>query len=85
MRYRYECSTCGEFEIDHPHTERLTQCPRCQASVHRLMPRRVSVVYKAWGFYTTDKALKAEPSDVSPRQREKMLEPEKGYASDKSF
>ena len=84
MRYRYECDVCGEFEIEHPHTDHLAKCPTCESSVRRLVPKRISVVYKAWGFYSTDKSLKSEPWDVSPRQREKMLEPEKGYASDKA-
>jgi len=62
--YEYECKKCGKhFEIfqsmrDAP----LKICPDCGSEVRRLINGGGGVIFKAGGFYSTDKGLAAKKS-----------------------
>jgi putative FmdB family regulatory protein len=61
--YEYRCRNGHEFEVfqamsDDP----VTVCEECGAPVERVF-RPVAVHFKGSGFYTTDYARKASPSD----------------------
>ena len=64
--YEYSCQNCGRFEVLQKITASpLTECPKCQGEVQRLISAP-AVVYKASGFYTTDNrpsSYKSEAGD----------------------
>lgn len=53
--YDYACSTCGNrFEVRQSmRDDPLTECPRCQGAVRRVI-HAPAVVFKGSGFYKTD-------------------------------
>lgn len=52
--YEYFCEKCGVFEEFHSMSTALTQCPKCQGKVRRLISRNNNVIFKGSGFYITD-------------------------------
>ena len=53
--YEYKCAKCGKFEkLQKVNDEVLTECPRCEGEVERLISKNVGVVFKGSGFYKTD-------------------------------
>lgn len=67
MKYDYRCFNrkCGMvFELDVPITPTLRRhtkisCPYCHSrNVTKLIPRKINVIYKGSGFYSTDKNKK---------------------------
>jgi len=54
--YEYKCTNCGHtFEAFQSITEEpLTRCPKCKASVRRVINGGMGVIFKGSGFYTTD-------------------------------
>ena len=52
--YEYLCEKCGVFEEFHSMSYSLTQCPKCQGKVRRLISRNNNVIFKGSGFYITD-------------------------------
>ncbi|MDD3695597.1 MAG: zinc ribbon domain-containing protein [Lentisphaeria bacterium] len=54
--YDYLCDTCGHhFEHFQSMNEaKLEVCPRCQASVRRLIGAGSGIIFKGSGFYCTD-------------------------------
>ena len=52
--YEYYCEKCGVFEEFHSINTTLTQCPKCQGKVRRLISRNNNVIFKGSGFYITD-------------------------------
>jgi putative FmdB family regulatory protein len=61
--YEYKCPKCGVFEAMQRITEpSLKKCPTCKSKVARQMSRG-SFVLKGSGWYATDYAKKAAPSD----------------------
>lgn len=52
--YEYYCEKCGVFEEFHSISTALTECPKCQGKVRRLISRNNNVIFKGSGFYITD-------------------------------
>lgn len=53
--YDYRCENCGKFEKLQKITEEaLTNCPKCDGKVERLISKNIGIVYKGSGFYKTD-------------------------------
>ncbi len=52
--YEYFCEQCGVFEEFHSMNTALTQCPKCQREVRRLISRNNNIIFKGSGFYITD-------------------------------
>jgi len=54
--YDYECTECGHvFEHFQAMTDTpLRKCPKCKASVRRLIGSGLGVIFKGSGFYQTD-------------------------------
>lgn len=67
--YEYYCEKCGVFEEFHSINTTLTQCPKCQGKVRRLISRNNNVIFKGSGFYITDNrsnsSTKSSTSDSS--------------------
>ncbi|MEJ6949672.1 FmdB family zinc ribbon protein [Natronospora cellulosivora (SeqCode)] len=52
--YLYECENCGRFEEFQKITEdSLETCPKCNASVKRIIGAP-GIIFKGSGFYSTD-------------------------------
>lgn len=52
--YLYECEQCGRFEEFQRITEEpLKDCPKCSASVKRIIGAP-GIIFKGSGFYSTD-------------------------------
>lgn len=81
-KHRYECDQCGEFVAYKDEVGDQPRCPQCGGLSRWLPPSNVGTIYEAWGFSRTNKALKADSQRVSRKERERALEPEKGYKSD---
>jgi len=54
--YPYQCRACGyEFEEFQSMSEDpLTDCPKCDGSVHRIISGGAGLIFKGSGFYITD-------------------------------
>ena len=52
--YEYICNKCGVFEQFHSIKTALTQCPKCNCEVRRLISRNSNIIFKGSGFYVTD-------------------------------
>ena len=54
--YDYECTICGHgFEAFHSiSAEPLSDCPKCEGSVKRLIGAGAGILFKGSGFYQTD-------------------------------
>lgn len=52
--YEYFCQNCGVFEEFHGMNTSLTNCPKCNGEVRRLISRNNNIIFKGSGFYTTD-------------------------------
>jgi putative FmdB family regulatory protein len=52
--YEYYCEKCGVFEEFHSMNTALTQCPKCQGKVRRMISRNTNIIFKGSGFYVTD-------------------------------
>ena len=58
--YEYQCDTCGHrFEVIQKFSdEPLTECPKCQGSVRKLLSSP-AIQFKGSGWYITDYARKS--------------------------
>ena len=58
--YEYECDTCGHrFEVIQKFSDDpLTQCPKCQGPVRKLLSSP-AIQFKGSGWYITDYAKKS--------------------------
>jgi putative FmdB family regulatory protein len=58
--YTYQCDSCGHgFEaVQRFADDPLTECPRCDASIRRVI-QPVGVVFKGSGWYITDSRPKS--------------------------
>ena len=54
--YEYQCDSCGHrFEqFQSMKAEPVKTCPKCQASVRRLISSGAGILFKGSGFYQTD-------------------------------
>jgi len=53
--YEYKCSNGHTFEaLQSIKEDPLTTCPKCKASVRRVINGGMGVIFKGSGFYTTD-------------------------------
>lgn len=87
--YDYRCDDCGYgFEIFQGMLEKkLTECPKCQGRVRRLIGAGAGIVFKGSGFYETDyrssdyrkksAADKGEPKASSGDAKKKPEAPKK--------
>ena len=61
MHYSYRCPECGVFTLEQSmKDEPATECPTCASPVKRIIGKNVNVIYRATGFYCTDKKPCAE-------------------------
>mgnify|MGYP001128585857 CR=1 FL=1 len=66
--YEYKCKKCGVFEMFQRITEEpLTNCPKCNEDVRRIISKNVGVVYKTGGFYCVDNR-KSDSSSVDNKE-----------------
>ena len=58
--YEYQCDTCGHrFEVIQKFSDQpLTECPKCQGSVRKLLSSP-AIQFKGSGWYITDYAKKS--------------------------
>ncbi|MGV3519090.1 FmdB family zinc ribbon protein [Luteitalea sp.] len=58
--YEYECDNCGHrFEVIQKFSDSpITECPKCQGSVHKLFSSP-AIQFKGSGWYITDYAKKS--------------------------
>ena len=61
--YEYKCENCHYvFEkIQHMSDEPLTECPKCQGHIRRLIGAGSGLIFKGSGFYCTDYKNKGKP------------------------
>ena len=53
--FNYRCSSCGDFALKQKMTDDpLEKCPRCDATVTRLISRNVGIQFRGPGFYITE-------------------------------
>lgn len=53
--YEYKCENCGKFDkMQKFSDDPLTNCPKCDGAVEKLISKSVGVVFKGSGFYATD-------------------------------
>jgi len=52
--YEYVCSKCGRFEEYHSINMVLSNCPKCQSEVQRLISQNTNIIFKGSGFHVTD-------------------------------
>ena len=73
--YDYECTSCSNrFEKFQSITARpLRKCPKCGASVRRLIGAGGGVIFKGSGFYETDYKRKRskQPPDATKKPEKK--------------
>lgn len=75
--YEYECTKCGHsFEFFQSMSEEpLKKCPKCSASVKRLIGKGAGIIFKGPGFYATDyKKTKEAERDIN-----RCPDSDKGY------
>jgi len=52
MKYSYDCSSCGELEIDHPMADDAhTDCPECGGPIVRLVTGGNGFALTGSGWY----------------------------------
>lgn len=63
-RYDYKCSNCGYvFEAEQRITEEpLTDCPKCNGRISRIISKNVGIAFKGDGFYINDSSSKPSGS-----------------------
>jgi putative FmdB family regulatory protein len=66
--YEYECSHCGHrFEAFQKITDKpLTDCPKCNKKVKRLISSGAGIIFKGSGFYATDYRKKTKSDSAKP-------------------
>jgi putative FmdB family regulatory protein len=63
--YEYECPSCGTFEVIQKFSDAtLTQCPKCQSAVEKLLSASAFHL-KGSGWYITDYARKGKSESKS--------------------
>ena len=88
--YDYRCSVCGhefeEFQLitDDP----LTECPKCDGKIERLIGAGAGLIFKGSGFYITDyrsdSYKKAATADTSTGGSEGTAKTETAPKSEKA-
>jgi putative FmdB family regulatory protein len=69
--YEYECTRCGHVfeEFQSITADPLSECPKCGASVKRLIGAGMGIIFKGSGFYTTDyKKSSSSNSEKKPAE-----------------
>jgi putative FmdB family regulatory protein len=76
--YEYECEKCGHrFEIVQKMSDAsLTQCPKCNMMIHRVLSGGIGISFQGSGFYVTDskKAAQAIPADQAKEPKKPATE-----------
>jgi putative FmdB family regulatory protein len=54
--YDYECTKCGHnFSVEQSMLDKpLRKCPKCGGKLEKLLPQKLSLIFKGSGFYITD-------------------------------
>jgi len=53
--YSYKCENCGEFKVRQKMSDnKLTECPKCNGKIIKLVSNISGVIFKGKGFYETD-------------------------------
>ena len=54
--YDYECTECGHsFSVEQSMLDKpLRKCPKCGGKLDKLLPQKLSLIFKGSGFYITD-------------------------------
>lgn len=80
--YDYECKDCGHhFEAFHSMSaDPLTDCPKCDGSVQRLLGTGAGLLFKGSGFYETDYRSSGYKKDAAADKTPKT-EPKKDKKS----
>lgn len=69
--YLYECDHCGRFEEFQRITEEpLKDCPKCNASVKRIIGAP-GIIFKGSGFYSTDSKSSSNTIPGSEKKEKK--------------
>jgi putative FmdB family regulatory protein len=65
--YEYECQACGQhFDVRHSANETPdVRCEACQGATKKVFCP-AAIIFKGSGWYITDSAPKAKPSDEAP-------------------
>jgi putative FmdB family regulatory protein len=72
--YEYECPSCGTFEVIQKFSDAaLTQCPKCQSAVEKLLSASAFHL-KGSGWYITDYARKGKSESKSETKTESKAE-----------
>ena len=76
--YEYQCDSCHyRFEqFQSIKAEPIKTCPKCQASVHRLIGSGAGILFKGSGFYQTD--YRSSSYQKKAQAEKKLSEPTKG-------
>ena len=71
--YQYLCNKCGhQFEEMQRISELpLTECPKCQGEVERVITGGAGIVFKGSGFYITDYKRKENKEGSSSETKSK--------------
>jgi len=82
--YEYQCDTCGHrFEVIQKFSDQpLTECPKCQGSVRKLLSSP-AIQFKGSGWYITDYAKKSG-TGTAPAKSEGSDKPSSTSASNDS-
>jgi putative FmdB family regulatory protein len=82
--YSYECTICDHKfdEFQKMTDEPLTECPKCNGEIIRLIGAGMGILFKGTGFYTTDYRSKEykdkekmDTSSISSTKEEKTSTP----------
>jgi putative FmdB family regulatory protein len=65
--YEYHCASCGHRfeELQSINDRPLTACPRCGATIERLIGAGAGFIFKGAGFYATDHRSKEYTKQAS--------------------
>ncbi|MFW6282263.1 MAG: FmdB family zinc ribbon protein [bacterium] len=81
--YLYECENCGRFEEFQKITDdSLESCPRCSASVKRIIGAP-GIIFKGSGFYSTD--TKSSSNTINSKDSQNDKDNNKESKSDKTI
>ena len=80
--FEYKCKDCGHHfeEFQSMSADPLTNCPKCDGSVQRLLGMGAGVLFKGSGFYETDYRSSGYSKDKAA-DKPKKSEPKKDKKS----
>jgi putative FmdB family regulatory protein len=80
--YEYKCTNGHTFEAVQGMTEApLSRCPKCKASVRRVINGGMGIIFKGSGFYTTDYKKSSSLTGANSKKSEGSSSEGKGSGS----